>query len=139
MRISSLLASCIFLASAQSALGCGPPPKMELVPGPGGTSVPWFNEYAYAYIGKVVGHSKDESDNPALDVQVLDAWTPVQKNGDVLKVTVQPWSGCGLPRKRGDFDPSKYPIGTRLRVITFTTVIATWDERVALVVLGSAP
>ena len=139
MRIASLLVALLLFANAREVSSCTPPTEMQLVPGPAGTPVPWFNEYAYAYIGKVVAYSKDEWGNPALDVQVLDAWTPMQKNGDILKVTVQPWSGCGLPRERGSFEPSKYPIGTRLRVVTFSRVIASWDAKVALVVLGPAP
>ena len=58
----------------------------------------------------------------------LDAWTPMQKNGDVLTVAV-----------RGDFDRHKYPIGTRLRVICFCRVIVRSDAHLALVVLGVAP
>jgi hypothetical protein len=112
---------------------------MRLEPGPAGASIPYFNKYAYAYIGKVVGYSENEWKDPALAVEVLDAWTPVQKNGDVLKVSVQPWSGCGLPHARGNFDPSKYPIGTRLRVIAFSNVINIGDAQIALVVLGAAP
>ena len=138
MRVASLVL-CLLLACEQDTLACSPPPRLELVPGPAGTSVPWFNQYAYAYIGKVVGYSENESKDPALSVQVLDAWTPVQKVGDILKVSVQPWSGCGLPHERGGFDPAKYPIGTRLRVITFTAVINELDAANALVVLGAAP
>jgi len=112
---------------------------MHLVAGPGGASIPYFNEYAFAYVGKVIGYSENEWKDPSLDVQVLDAWTPMQKTGDILKVSVQPWSGCDLPHARGNFDPSKYPIGTRLRVITFTSVISSDDAALAFVVLGAAP
>ena len=112
---------------------------MQTVAGPDGSSVPYFNEYAFAFVGKVVGYSENEWKDPSLNVQVLDAWTPRQRIGEILKVSVQPWSGCDLPRTQGDFDPSKYPIGTRLRLVTFSTVIASWDEKIALVVLGVAP
>ncbi|GAC1412332.1 MAG: hypothetical protein NVSMB6_14160 [Burkholderiaceae bacterium] len=113
---------------------------MQLVGGPNGTLIPYFNDYAYAFIGKVVGYGENEWKDPALDIQVLDAWTSRQKNGDILKISVQPWSGCNdLPRARGNFDPTKYPAGTRLRVITFSPVIASWDSEVALLVLGLPP
>ena len=138
MRSFHFFVACTLLACTQ-ALACSPPPALQSVVGPDGSSVPYFNEYAFAYVGKVVGYSENEWKDPALDVQVLDAWTPRQKIGDVLKVSVQPWSGCDLPHARGDFNPSKYPIGTRLRVVTFSGVIATGDAPLALVVLGVAP
>jgi len=138
MRALHFFGFCI-LAFARTAHPCSPPTPMRPVPGPAGSSVPYFNEYAHAYIGKVIGYSKNEWGDPSLDVQVLDAWTPQQKNGDILKVSVQPWSGCGLPRERGSFDPTKYPVGTRLRVVTFSAVIDESDAEIALVVLGVAP
>jgi hypothetical protein len=135
MRVSNNIAACIALFCLQGALADTPPPQMHLVPGPAGTEVPYFNDYAYAYIGKVIGYSENQWKHPALDVLVLDAWTPKQKDGDILKVTVQPWSAA----EHGDFDPSRYPIGTRLRVITFGKEISNWDADIALVVLGVGP
>ena len=140
MSIATFLAGCFLSVCALGAHACSPPPRMELVPGPNGASVPYFNEYAYAFIGKAVGYSQNEWGDPTLDVAVLDAWTPRQRNGDVVKVTVRPWSGCDdKPRARGNFEPSKYPTGTRLRVVTFSPVIDPRDSEIALVVLGLAP
>jgi hypothetical protein len=139
MRVSILFGACALFLCARGVSACTPPAAMHLESGPAGASIPYFNEYAYAYVGKVVGYSENEWKDPALAVEVLDAWTPMQKKGDVLKVSVQPWSGCGLPHARGNFDPSKYPIGTRLRVITFAKVIDIEDAKLALVVIGVAP
>ena len=141
MRALGFVGIFALTVSAHLVYSCSPPPRMTSVPGPAGTSIPYFNEYAYAFIGKVVGYSENEWGDPSLDIQVLDAWTPRQRNGDILKITVQPGSGCEVEvaRKRGDFEPSKYPIGTRLRVVAFSPVIPDWDAKISLTVLGSAP
>ena len=128
MRVSNLVGAFILWLCMPYGFADTPPPPMHAEPGPDGTRIPYFNQYAYAYIGKVVGYSENEWKDSALEVQVLDAWTPMQKNGDVLTVAV-----------RGDFDPHKYPIGTRVRVICFSRVIDRSDAHLALVVLGVAP
>jgi hypothetical protein len=120
---------------------CTPPARLGLEPEPAGSSVPYFNNYFYAFVGKVVGYAENESKDPALAVEVLDAWTPMQKPGDVLNIRVSIWSGCSATalHTRSNFDPKKYPVGTRLRVVTVGLAVPTWDSEISLAVLGVAP
>lgn len=139
MRIPACLWACLLCLYAHDVHACSPPVPVGFIAGPADTDIPDISDQVYAYIGKVVGYSKNEWDDPSLDIEVLDAWTPKQKKGDVLKVTVQPWSGCHLPRERGGFDPREYPVGTRLRIVSPGNVIPSSDVESALVVVGVAP
>jgi len=71
MRVSNLVGGFILWLCMPYGFADTPPPPMHAEPGPDGTPIPYFNQYAYAYIGKVVGYSENEWKDPALEVQVL--------------------------------------------------------------------
>src|SRR4051794_23716178 len=90
-----LLAALLMDASATKA--CSPPPPAgRTVDGPGHSTVPYFEPTYYAFFGKVLNEAKDSKGNPALSVQVLNAWTDRQSVGDIVTVGVEQWMGCDL-------------------------------------------
>lgn len=122
------------------AIACSPPPPLSVVEGPGGTLVPYQEPSYYAFLGKVVGHTRNGQGAPALSVEVIDAWTTRQKIGEVVIIAVQQWQGCGLKKAMGElFQPQAYPLGTRLRIVSRDSTMFTWDVKNGISVLGVAP
>mgnify|MGYP007089896485 CR=1 FL=1 len=103
-----------------------------------GPHVPYEHQQFYAFLGKVVGHTTTNSGDPALSIVVLDAWTQRQKEGQLMTIGVAQWIGCGLsdPIDKKPFQPSAYPVGTRLRVISREETMYTWDVALGITVLG---
>jgi len=141
MRFLSRLLLVALLIGPSAIEACSPPPPQGgTVDGPANSSVPYYEPSYYAFIGKVLKEAKDPKGNPGLSIQVLDAWTNRQSVGDVITVGVEQWMGCGLTSPMGDpFNPSQYPPGTRLRIVSKDSTLYTWDVKFIMLVLGVAP
>jgi hypothetical protein len=112
-----------------------PQPAVEVVPG---TRVPFFDDRYYAFIGRVVGSSVFQG-SPGLDVEVIDPWTPVQRSGEMLHVSVIEWRGCleaHVPSRK--FAPAEFPIGVRVRVVSRSLQLWEADLEHSLLVIGKA-
>ncbi len=132
-----LFSQCIY---AGEAIACSPPPPLSVIEGPNGTLVPNREPSYYAFLGKVVGHTRNGRGVPALSVKVIDAWTTRQRVGEVIVIAVEQWQGCGLPEAMGEpFQPQAYPLGTRLRIVSRESTMFTWDVENGISVLGAAP
>jgi len=126
------------LLATGNAFACSPPAALSTRDGPNGSRVPYQDPTYFAFLGKVVGHSVTSNGDPALVVQVLDAWTDRQTAGQFLTIGVAQWQGCGLTTPMGEpFHPENYPVGTRVRIVSRDQTMFTWDTENGILVLGA--
>jgi len=136
--LAALFALCV--VSGQPVNACSPPPPMSVVTGPNGVMLPYQEPSYFAFLGRVVGYAESAAATPALAIEVIDPWTARQRRGEIVTIAVEQWQGCNLSKPMGErFQPAKYPIGTRVRVVSPRSTMYTWDVEVGLVVLGVAP
>ena len=139
-RYFLVVSIALWAFSGGVAIACSPPPAIPVVAGPNGVMLPYQEPSYFAFLGKVVGHEDNAAGVPALAVEVLDAWTARQRRGEIVTIAVEQWQGCGLPKPMGErFQPARYPIGTRVRIVSRESTMYTWDVEVGISVLGVAP
>ena len=135
--VAAILAMSCFSGPVQA---CSPPPALSTVQGPANTPIAYQDNSFFAFVGRVSGHAQTEHGAPALTIEVLDAWTSRQAIGELVTIGVEQWQGCGLTKPMGEpFDPSQYPIGTRVRIVSRDATMNTWDAKTGILVLGIAP
>jgi hypothetical protein len=135
MIISRKLLLLLLLLAAPASFACSPPPVCGLCAEP--PQVPYQRPEYFAFVGKVLAHTRDDAGNPALSLLVLDAWTDRQTAGQTITIGVAQWQGCYLTKPMEEpFDPKIYPVGTRLRVISIRQTMYTWDVDFAFLILA---
>ena len=136
-RRRALVLAALLASVASHAIACSPPPPHPVVEGPTGTLLPRHDASDFAFLGKVVGHTQTAAGVPALAVEVLDPWTARQRRGEIVTIAVDQWQGCNLPRPMGErFQPARYPLGTRVRIVSPESTIYSWDVNTSIAVLG---
>ena len=135
--------SCVviaFLLVGSCADACSPPAPTFTEEIANGVAIPRWDASWYAFLGKVVAHTKGSDGEPAVTFAVLDAWTPRQRVGEAITVSIPQWSGCGEGwehERATPVDLSIFPIGARVRVVAREPKVQAWDIDASMVVLGT--